>query len=56
MYFCSAVIGAGVVALSVTQGPLVVISIAGSLAVVALLLVSLPRLHAIYRAHRARPT
>lgn len=56
MYFCSAVIAAGVVALSITQGPLIVASIGGSLAVVALLLVSLPRLNAIYRARRARPT
>jgi UDP-GlcNAc:undecaprenyl-phosphate/decaprenyl-phosphate GlcNAc-1-phosphate transferase len=56
MYFCSAAIGAGVVALSITQGPLIVASIGGLLAVVALLLVSMPRLHALYRARRARPT
>jgi len=53
MYFCSAVIGAGIVALSVTQGPLIVVSIGGSLAVVALLLVSLPRLLSLYRARHA---
>jgi UDP-GlcNAc:undecaprenyl-phosphate GlcNAc-1-phosphate transferase len=52
MYFCSAVFGAGVVALSVIQGPLVVISMAGSFAVLALLLVGLPRLRAA-RARRA---
>ena len=53
MYFCSAVLGAVVVALSVTQGPLIVASIGGSLAMLALLLVSLPKLRSSHRARRA---
>ena len=53
MYFWAALFGASVVALSVTQGPLVVVSIGGSLAAVALLLVTLPRLRANYRARAA---
>ena len=53
MYVCSALIGAGVVALSVAQGPLIVVSIGGSLAVFVLLVVSLPKLRASHRSHRA---
>ena len=52
MYFWSALFGAGVVALSVTKGPLVVVSFGGSLAVVALVLVNMPRLRTAYRARR----
>jgi UDP-GlcNAc:undecaprenyl-phosphate GlcNAc-1-phosphate transferase len=51
MYFCSAVIGAGVVALSVTQGPLIVVSIGGGLVALATLLVSLPRLRSTRVPH-----
>jgi UDP-GlcNAc:undecaprenyl-phosphate/decaprenyl-phosphate GlcNAc-1-phosphate transferase len=50
MYFWSALFAAGVVALSVTKGPLVVVSLGGALAVVALLLVNMPRLRAARRA------
>jgi len=53
MYVCSALIAAGVVAMSVSQGLLVVISLAGCLAVFVLLVVSLPKLRALHRAHRA---
>lgn len=53
MYSCSALLGGGVVALSITQGPLIVFSIFGCLAVLVLLLVSLPRLRASYRGRRA---
>jgi UDP-GlcNAc:undecaprenyl-phosphate GlcNAc-1-phosphate transferase len=53
MYFCSALLGAGVVSLSLTQGPLIVFSIGGCLAVLVLLFVSLPRLRASHRARRA---
>jgi UDP-GlcNAc:undecaprenyl-phosphate/decaprenyl-phosphate GlcNAc-1-phosphate transferase len=52
MYFWSALLGAAVVALSITQGPMIVVSIGGSLAAVALLLVSMPRLRAARRARR----
>jgi UDP-GlcNAc:undecaprenyl-phosphate GlcNAc-1-phosphate transferase len=50
MYFWSALFAAGVVALSVTKGPLVVVSLGGALAAVALLLVNMPRLRAARRA------
>ena len=50
MYFWSALFGAGVVALSVTKGPLVVVALGGALAVVALLLVNMPRLRAAPKA------
>jgi len=53
MYVCSALIAAGVVALSVSQGLLIVISLAGCLAVFLLLVVSLPKLRASHRARRA---
>jgi UDP-GlcNAc:undecaprenyl-phosphate/decaprenyl-phosphate GlcNAc-1-phosphate transferase len=52
MYVCSALIGAGVVVLSVAQAPLVLFSIAGSLAVFVLLVISLPKLRAAQRARR----
>jgi UDP-GlcNAc:undecaprenyl-phosphate/decaprenyl-phosphate GlcNAc-1-phosphate transferase len=50
MYFWSALFGAGVVALSVTKGLLVVVWLGGALAAVALLLVNMPRLRAARRA------
>ena len=40
------------VALSVTKGPLTVVSLGGGVAVIALLLVNMPRLRAAYRARR----
>jgi UDP-GlcNAc:undecaprenyl-phosphate/decaprenyl-phosphate GlcNAc-1-phosphate transferase len=52
MYFWSALLGAGVVALSVTQGPLVVVAIGGALAAIALILVNMPRMLAAFRARR----
>jgi UDP-GlcNAc:undecaprenyl-phosphate GlcNAc-1-phosphate transferase len=52
MYFWSGLLGAVVVALSITQGPMIVVSIGGTLAAVALLLVNMPRLRAAYRARR----
>jgi UDP-GlcNAc:undecaprenyl-phosphate GlcNAc-1-phosphate transferase len=52
MYFWSALLGAAMVALSMTKGPLVVVSIGGALAVLALLLVNMPRLRAAFRARR----
>jgi UDP-GlcNAc:undecaprenyl-phosphate GlcNAc-1-phosphate transferase len=54
MYFWSALFGAGVVALSVTKGPLVVVSLGGALAAVALLLVNMPRLRAARRARHGQ--
>ena len=50
MYFWSALFGAGVVALSVTKGPLVVVALGGALAAIALVLVNMPRLRAAQRA------
>jgi len=52
MYLWSGLFGACVVALSVTKGPLTVVSLGGGVAVVALLLVNMPRLRAAYRARR----
>jgi UDP-GlcNAc:undecaprenyl-phosphate GlcNAc-1-phosphate transferase len=48
MYLCSALIGAGVVALSNAQSPLVVAAVGGAFAVLVLLLISLPKLRALH--------
>lgn len=53
MYFFSALLAAVVVGLSITQGPLLIASIGGSLAVVAIVLVSMPKLRAAHRSRRA---
>jgi hypothetical protein len=52
MYFFSALLAAVVVGLSITQGPLLIASIGGSLAVVAIVLVSMPKLRAAHRSRR----
>ncbi|MDQ1494394.1 MAG: UDP-GlcNAc:undecaprenyl-phosphate/decaprenyl-phosphate GlcNAc-phosphate transferase, partial [Actinomycetota bacterium] len=52
MYLWSSLLGAGVVALSITQGPMIVLSIGGTIAVLTLLLVNMPRMRAAYRARR----
>ncbi len=52
MYLWSSLLGAGVVALSIIQGPMIVLSIGGTIAVLTLLLVNMPRMRAAYRAHR----
>ncbi len=52
MYFYTALAGAGAVALVVTQGPVLVISVVAALAVLALLAVNYPRLRLLYRERR----